>query len=62
MIGSWFEQALVARRQQHFVYRAETELDFRAATLPAGGGPAADYSRNKFHCLAVTWDEAMGGR
>src|ERR1700722_5910139 len=27
-IGSWFEQALVARRQEHFVYRAENELDF----------------------------------
>ena len=27
-IGSWFEQALVARRQEHFAYRAETELEF----------------------------------
>ena len=38
-IGSWFEQALVARRQEHFVYRAETELDFQPSSFPAGGRP-----------------------
>ena len=27
-IGSWFEQALVARRQTHFSYDAETVVDF----------------------------------
>ena len=32
LIGSWFEQALVARRQEHFAYRAETELDFEPST------------------------------
>ena len=26
-IGSWFEQALVARRQTHFSYDAETVID-----------------------------------
>src|SRR5690606_5463703 len=27
-VGSFFEQALVARRQEHFAFRAETEVDF----------------------------------
>ena len=32
-LGSWFEQALVARRQQHFAFRAETELEFAPQTF-----------------------------
>ena len=38
-IGSWFDQALVARRQEHLAFRAETELRFSPAHLPAGGRP-----------------------
>ena len=59
-IGSWFEQALVARRQEHFAYRAETELDFRPKTFQQAAGLTAYYNRAKFHALAVTWDEARG--
>ena len=59
-IGSWFEQALVARRQEHFAYRAETELDFRPHTFQQAAGLTAYYNRVKFHCLAVTWDEELG--
>ncbi|MBV9290390.1 MAG: glycoside hydrolase family 43 protein [Hyphomicrobiales bacterium] len=59
-IGSFFEQALVARRQQHFAYRAETELDFRPWTFQQAAGLTAYYNRHKFHALAVTWDEALG--
>jgi xylan 1,4-beta-xylosidase len=59
-IGSWFEQALVARRQEHFVYRAETELDFEPTTFQQAAGLAAYYNRYKFHALAVTWDESEG--
>jgi xylan 1,4-beta-xylosidase len=59
-IGSWFEQALVARRQQHFVYRAETELDFQPRTYQQAAGLTAYYNRYKFHCLAVTSDETSG--
>jgi xylan 1,4-beta-xylosidase len=59
-IGSWFEQALVARRQEHFVYRAETEVDFRPWTFQQAAGLTAYYGRHKFHCLAVTWDESLG--
>lgn len=55
-IGSWFEQALVARRQQHFDYRAETELDFAPADERHMAGLTAYYSRYNFHYLAVTAD------
>jgi xylan 1,4-beta-xylosidase len=35
-IGSWFEQSLVARRQENFAFRSETSLDFRPHDVPAG--------------------------
>ena len=59
-LGSWFEQALVARRQQHFVYRAETELEFAPTTFQQAAGLVAYYNRCKFHALAVSWDERFG--
>jgi xylan 1,4-beta-xylosidase len=34
-IGSWFEQSLVARRQEHLGFRAETTVSFRTAQFPA---------------------------
>ena len=59
-IGSWFEQALVARRQEHFAYRAETELDFAPTSFQQAAGLVAYYNRFKFHALAVSWDERAG--
>ncbi len=59
-IGSWFEQALVARRQEDFCYRAETELDFRPQNFQQAAGIAAYYNRHKFHFLAVAWRENLG--
>lgn len=56
-IGSWFEQALVARRQEHFRYRAETEVAFQPTTFQQAAGMTAYYNRHKFHFLAVTWHE-----
>jgi xylan 1,4-beta-xylosidase len=53
-IGSWFEQALVARRQQHFSYDAETVVDFAATDERTMAGLAAYYSRYNFFYLAVT--------
>ena len=38
-IGSWFEQALVARRQEHFVYRAETGVHFHPCAFQHAGWP-----------------------
>jgi len=59
-LGSWFEQSLVARRQQHFAYRAETELEFTPQNFQQCAGLVAYYNRYKFHALAVTWDDALG--
>ncbi|PWW00424.1 xylan 1,4-beta-xylosidase [Hoeflea marina] len=59
-IGSWFEQALVARRQEHFAFRAETEIAFDPVHYQQAAGLVHYYNRHKFHFLAVTWHETMG--
>jgi len=53
-IGSWFEQALVARRQTHFSYDAETSLDFAPTDERTMAGLTAYYGRYNFFYLAVT--------
>jgi len=55
-IGSWFEQALVARRQTHFSYRAETEVGFDPEDEREMAGLTAYYSRHSLYYLAVTAD------
>jgi xylan 1,4-beta-xylosidase len=59
-IGSWFEQALVARRQQHHAYRAETSVDFAAQTYQQAAGLTTYYNRHKFHAVLVTHEENIG--
>jgi xylan 1,4-beta-xylosidase len=59
-IGSWFEQALVARRQEHFSLRAETEVAFAPTTFQQAAGLVHYYNRHKFHFLAVTHDQRIG--
>ncbi|TKA82929.1 hypothetical protein B0A55_01299 [Friedmanniomyces simplex] len=41
-VGSWFEQALVARRQTHFSYDAETVIDFSPEDERQFAGPNAE--------------------
>jgi xylan 1,4-beta-xylosidase len=53
-IGSWFEQALVARRWTHFSFDAETTLDFAPVDERQFAGLTAYYSRTAFYYLAVT--------
>jgi xylan 1,4-beta-xylosidase len=53
-IGSWFEQALVARRQTHFSYDAETVVDFSPEDERQFSGLTAYYSRFNFFYLTVT--------
>lgn len=60
-IGSWFEQALVARRQTASAYRAETALEFVPETSQQMAGLTAYYNRSQFHYLLVTAD-ADGNR
>ena len=59
-VGSWFEQALVARRQQHHNYLAETSLRFSPTTFQQSAGLIAYYNRHKFHYLQITYDETLG--
>ncbi|WP_319518514.1 glycoside hydrolase family 43 protein [uncultured Martelella sp.] len=60
-IGSWFEQALVARRQTAFACAAETETDAAPKTFQQLAGLIAYYNRSKFHYLAISGD-GKGGR
>jgi xylan 1,4-beta-xylosidase len=53
-IASWFEQALVGRRQQHFNFASETEIDFSPSDERQMAGIALYYGRYNFHYLAVT--------
>lgn len=53
-IGSWFEQALVARRLQHFSLDAETTMDFRPEDERQFAGLTAYYCRFNFFYLTVT--------
>lgn len=55
-IGSWFEQALVARRQTHFSYDAETVLEFSPEDEREFAGLTAYYCRYNFFYLAVSAD------
>ncbi|WP_137129720.1 glycoside hydrolase family 43 protein [Rhizobium sp. FY34] len=59
-IGSWFEQALVARRQEHHSFRAETVLEFQPETYQQVAGLTHYYNRHKFHALVVTLHEKLG--
>lgn len=55
-IGSWFEQALVARRQTHFAYDAETMVSFSPTDERQFAGLTAYYCRFNFFYLTVTAD------
>jgi xylan 1,4-beta-xylosidase len=60
-IGSWYEQSLVARRQEHLHYRAETTLAvFEPETYQQAAGLTTYYNRHKFHFLAVSRTEDLG--
>lgn len=59
-IGSWFEQSLVARRQQHLAYQAETSVRFDPTTYQQTAGLTTYYNRFKFHALLVTHEPGVG--
>lgn len=59
-LGSWFEQSLVARRQEHLTFRAESAVEFDPKTIQQAAGLAHYYNRHKFHFLGVTWHEEKG--
>lgn len=56
-LGSWFEQSLVARRQEHLAYRAETTLAaYSPTTYQHSAGLVTYYNRHKFHFLGVSFE------
>jgi xylan 1,4-beta-xylosidase len=59
-IGSWFEQALVARRQEHFAYRAETTVDFAPTSYQQGAGLTTYYNRYKYYAVVITEEPGVG--
>ena len=59
-IGSWFEQSLIARRQEHHSFRAETVIEFSPDTYQQVAGLTHYYNRHKFHAVAVTLHETLG--
>jgi xylan 1,4-beta-xylosidase len=59
-IGSWFEQSLVARRQEDFHFHSETSLAFDPTEYRHVAGLTYYYNRFKFHAVAVTWHEKHG--
>ena len=58
--GSWFEQALVARRQEQFSFTAETRLTFKPEGYQQAAGLTHYYNRHKFHALVVTVEPNVG--
>ena len=59
-VGSWFEQALIARRQTAFAYDAETVVEASPKSYQQMAGLIAYYNRFAFHYLALTFDETVG--
>ncbi|MGL4309707.1 MAG: glycoside hydrolase family 43 protein [Paracoccaceae bacterium] len=59
-IGSWYEQALVARRQVDFVYTAGCTLHFAPETYQQAAGLTTYYNRTKFHALILTHEPDIG--
>jgi len=53
-IGTWFDQALVARRQEHLTYAAETSVDFAPETYQQAAGLVTYYNRFKLHAVWLT--------
>ncbi|WP_371187907.1 glycoside hydrolase family 43 protein [Thalassotalea maritima] len=59
-LGSWFEQALIARRQQAFCYSVETQLDFKPKNFQQMAGLVCYYNAKKHYYLHVTHDPDKG--
>lgn len=59
-IESWFEQALVARRQEHAAYVAQASVAFAPETYQQAAGLTTYYNRHKFHAALVTDEPGVG--
>ena len=59
-LGSHFEQALVARRQQDFCFDATTMLDYTPGNFQQSAGLVVYYNAAKFHYCYVSYNETVG--
>jgi xylan 1,4-beta-xylosidase len=59
-MGSFFRQALVARRQQSHCYSASTMLSFEPQNYQHLAGLVCYYGWNKLHYLYICHDDAVG--
>lgn len=59
-LGSWFEQALVARRQEHHAYTAATIVEAAPPNWQRAAGLITYYNRHKFHAALITNDPDLG--
>ena len=59
-VGSFFRQALVARRQQSHRYGASTRVEFEPRHFQQMAGLICYYNSFKFHYLYISTDEAVG--
>jgi xylan 1,4-beta-xylosidase len=58
--GSLYRQSLVARRQEHFAYEAETEIRFEPEHFQQLAGLICYYNSTKFHYLYLSRDAEVG--
>src|SRR5262249_18493001 len=59
-LGSQFEQALVARRQQAHCFTAITRMEFEPEHFQQSAGLILYYHATKFHYLFLTQDDTNG--
>jgi xylan 1,4-beta-xylosidase len=59
-LGSLYFQALVARRQQHLVFEAETCISFEPEHFQQMAGLVCYYNSSKFHYLYISRDDEIG--
>jgi xylan 1,4-beta-xylosidase len=59
-IGSWFEQSLVARRQQEASYQAQTCVVAAPVNWQTAAGLVTYYNRHKFHAALITHQAGVG--
>lgn len=59
-IGSWFTQALVARRFEHHAFYAETQVEFAPESYQQMAGLTCYYNASKFHYLYISHDLDRG--
>ena len=56
-IGALYEQALIARRQQSFVYKAQTSVEFSPSNWQQSAGLVCYYNSHKFHYCYISVDD-----